>query len=239
MFLPSDLAILSPHHFFMDLASHHPCSSDLLLAFFPEAQFSLKVLVRDLVTRRPLARASVDVYLNHTSKSSARTGEDGDVLLRVPYNPGVCLTLLGSKEGYVPTPLPWSTTKRPSEFLTETVPLGAPSMLFTVKSAEPSASLTSTLFMSITEAPMTTHKMRSAYFIDSIDVSPDHLCSAQKQGGRGLLMGQRAPLYCSSMGLATTQQEGGGLDGGWSRCFMVLVFQRHLPFVLVIQTGES
>ncbi|XP_014912653.1 protein FAM171B isoform X2 [Poecilia latipinna] len=77
------------------------------------AQFSLKVLVRDLVTRRPLAGASVDVYLNHTSKSSAQTGEDGEVLLWVPYNPGVSLTLLGYKEGYVPTPLPWSTTKRP------------------------------------------------------------------------------------------------------------------------------
>ncbi|XP_014847076.1 PREDICTED: protein FAM171B isoform X2 [Poecilia mexicana] len=77
------------------------------------AQFSLKVLVRDLVTRRPLAGASVDIYLNHTSKSSAQTGEDGEVLLWVPYNPGVSLTLLGNKEGYVPTPLPWSTTKRP------------------------------------------------------------------------------------------------------------------------------
>ncbi|XP_007553760.1 protein FAM171B isoform X1 [Poecilia formosa] len=82
-------------------------------ALATEAQFSLKVLVRDLVTRRPLAGASVDVYLNHTSKSSAQTGEDGEVLLWVPYNPGVSLTLLGNKEGYVPTPLPWSTTKRP------------------------------------------------------------------------------------------------------------------------------
>uniref|UniRef100_A0A3B3U034 Family with sequence similarity 171 member B n=1 Tax=Poecilia latipinna TaxID=48699 RepID=A0A3B3U034_9TELE len=82
------------------------------------AQFSLKVLVRDLVTRRPLAGASVDVYLNHTSKSSAQTGEDGEVLLWVPYNPGVSLTLLGYKEGYVPTPLPWSTTKRPFSAVT-------------------------------------------------------------------------------------------------------------------------
>ncbi|MEQ2206751.1 hypothetical protein XENOCAPTIV_002393, partial [Xenoophorus captivus] len=77
------------------------------------AQFSLKVLVRDLVTRRPLAGASVNVYLNHTLKSSAQTGEDGQVLLWVPYNPGVSLTLLGNKEGYVPTPMPWSTAKRP------------------------------------------------------------------------------------------------------------------------------
>ncbi|KAM4710801.1 protein FAM171B isoform 1-T1 [Anableps anableps] len=82
-------------------------------ALATETWFSLKVLVRDLVTRRPLAGASVDVYLNHTLKSSAQTGEDGEVLLWMPYNPGVSLTLLGNKGGYVPTPLPWSITKRP------------------------------------------------------------------------------------------------------------------------------
>ncbi|KAM4538098.1 protein FAM171B isoform 1-T1 [Fundulus diaphanus] len=82
-------------------------------ALAADAQFSLKVLVRDLVTRRPLTGASVDLYLNHTLRSSTQTGEDGEVLLRVPYHPGVGLTLLGNKEGYVPNPLPWSTTKRP------------------------------------------------------------------------------------------------------------------------------
>ncbi|XP_054915199.1 protein FAM171B [Poeciliopsis prolifica] len=91
-------------------------------ALATEAQFFLKVLARDLVTRRPLAGVSVDVYLNHTSKSSAQTGEDGEVLLRVPYDPGVSLTLLGSKEGYVPTPLPWTTTRRPI-FSAVTLPL--------------------------------------------------------------------------------------------------------------------
>ncbi|KAK2917443.1 family with sequence similarity 171 member B [Channa argus] len=82
-------------------------------ALIAEPQFVLKVLVRDLVTHQPLPGASVDVYLNHTLRSSARTGERGEVLLWVAYSPGLSLTLLGSMEGYVPSPLPWRTTKRP------------------------------------------------------------------------------------------------------------------------------
>uniref|UniRef100_UPI0037E99585 protein FAM171B n=1 Tax=Semicossyphus pulcher TaxID=241346 RepID=UPI0037E99585 len=78
-----------------------------------ESPFALKVLVRDMVTRQPLSGASVDVYINHTLKSSARTGDGGDVLLWVEYSPGLSLTLLGNMEGYVPSPLPWSTAKRP------------------------------------------------------------------------------------------------------------------------------
>ncbi|KAM4559525.1 protein FAM171B [Odontesthes bonariensis] len=82
-------------------------------ALAAEPRFALKVLVRDLVTRQPLSGASVDVYMNHTLRSSAQTGERGEVLLWVEYGPGISLTLLGKMEGYVPTPLPWSTTKRP------------------------------------------------------------------------------------------------------------------------------
>ncbi|KAM3585289.1 uncharacterized protein V6R79_012966 [Siganus canaliculatus] len=78
-----------------------------------ESQFALKVLVRDLVTRQPLPGASVDVYVNHSVTSSAQTGERGDALLWVTYRPSLSLTLLGSKKGYVPSPLPWGTTKRP------------------------------------------------------------------------------------------------------------------------------
>ena len=83
--------------------------------FSPEPEFALRVLVRDLVTRQALPGASVDVYLNHTLRSSVRTGERGEVLLWVAYSPGLSLTLLGNMEGYVPSPLPWSSTKRPSE----------------------------------------------------------------------------------------------------------------------------
>ncbi|KAM6958254.1 protein FAM171B isoform 2-T2 [Tautogolabrus adspersus] len=78
-----------------------------------ESPFALKVLVRDMVTRQPLQGASVDVYVNHTLKSSAQTGDTGDVLLWVDYSPDLSLTLLGNMEGYVPTPVPWSTNKRP------------------------------------------------------------------------------------------------------------------------------
>ncbi|XP_051283491.1 protein FAM171B isoform X1 [Dicentrarchus labrax] len=78
-----------------------------------ESPFALKVLVRDMVTRQPLPGASVEVYVNHTLRSSAQTGERGDVLLWVAYSPVLSLTLLGTMEGYVPSPLPWSTTKRP------------------------------------------------------------------------------------------------------------------------------
>ncbi|XP_029303575.1 protein FAM171B-like isoform X1 [Cottoperca gobio] len=82
-------------------------------ALIEEPQFALRVLVRDLVTRQALPGASVDVYINHTLKSSSRTGERGEVLLWVDYSPGLSLTLLGNMEGYVPSPLPWSSTKRP------------------------------------------------------------------------------------------------------------------------------
>ncbi|XP_069554436.1 protein FAM171B [Brachyistius frenatus] len=82
-------------------------------ALSAEPQFALKVLVRDLVTRQPLSGASVDIYVNYTVRSSAQTGEGGEVLFWVAYSPGLSLTLLGNMEGYVPSPLPWSTTKRP------------------------------------------------------------------------------------------------------------------------------
>lgn len=84
--------------------------------FSAESQFALKVLVRDSVTRQLLPDASVDVFVNRTLMGSARTGERGEVLLWVPYSPGLSLTLLGNKQGYVPRPLPWKTSKTPSEY---------------------------------------------------------------------------------------------------------------------------
>ncbi|KAL6115270.1 fam171b [Pungitius sinensis] len=82
-------------------------------AAMEEPRFALKVLVKDQVTRQPLPGASVDVYVNHTLRSSSRTGRSGGVLLWVAYSPGLSLTLLGSMGGYVPRPLPWSTARRP------------------------------------------------------------------------------------------------------------------------------
>nr|XP_020476206.1 protein FAM171B isoform X2 [Monopterus albus] len=78
-----------------------------------ESQFALKVQVRDLVTRQPLSGALVAVYMNRALSGSARTGERGEVLLWVAYSAGLSLTLLGNMEGYVLSPLPWSTSKRP------------------------------------------------------------------------------------------------------------------------------
>ncbi|XP_070711950.1 protein FAM171B isoform X2 [Pempheris klunzingeri] len=95
------------------LPSSSPGDNGLTPADPTESQFALKVLVRDMVTRQPLLGASVDVYINHTLRSSAQTGDRGEVLLWVAYSPGLSLTLLGRKEGYIPSPLPWSTTKRP------------------------------------------------------------------------------------------------------------------------------
>lgn len=71
--------------------------------------------MRDAVTRQMLPGASVDVYVNHSRTSSAQAGERGEVLLWVTYRPGLSLTLLGQRQGYVPRPLPWSATRRPSE----------------------------------------------------------------------------------------------------------------------------
>uniref|UniRef100_A0A8C6SJ86 Membrane-associated ring finger (C3HC4) 7 n=1 Tax=Neogobius melanostomus TaxID=47308 RepID=A0A8C6SJ86_9GOBI len=57
--------------------------------------------------------ASVDLYVNHSLRSSVLTSPRGDVLLWVTYSPAVSLTLVGRMEGYLPTPLPWNTGRRP------------------------------------------------------------------------------------------------------------------------------
>ncbi|XP_056157275.1 protein FAM171B [Lampris incognitus] len=82
-------------------------------ALSAEPRFFLKVLVRDLVTRQPLAGATVDLYLNHSLRDSSRSGPRGELLVLVPYSPQLSLTLLAHTDGYVPTPLPWRTAKRP------------------------------------------------------------------------------------------------------------------------------
>ncbi|CAL8307204.1 unnamed protein product [Merluccius merluccius] len=93
--------------------SPNQTSSACLFHRPPEVQFALKALVRDLVTRRLLLGASLDVYANHTLHTSARTGPGGEALLWLPYGPQLHLTLLAKMEGYVPTTLPWRTSRRP------------------------------------------------------------------------------------------------------------------------------
>ncbi|KAL1022134.1 hypothetical protein UPYG_G00022580 [Umbra pygmaea] len=82
-------------------------------ALTAEPPFALRVLVKDQVTRRPLGGAQVEVFVNHTLSSQAVTGERGEVLLRVPYRLGLSLIIVASMEGYVVTPLPWTTSRRP------------------------------------------------------------------------------------------------------------------------------
>ncbi|XP_019897751.1 protein FAM171B isoform X2 [Esox lucius] len=79
----------------------------------PELRFALRVLVKDQVTRRPLSGAQVEVFVNHTLWSQALTGERGEVLVRAPYSVGLSFIIVASMDGYVLTPMPWRTTKRP------------------------------------------------------------------------------------------------------------------------------
>ncbi|XP_061841338.1 protein FAM171B [Nerophis lumbriciformis] len=97
-------------------AATTPTSPGMFLqttALTEEPRFALKILVRDLVTRQLLPGASVRVYVNHTLSTSTRIGEKGEAVLWLPYSPGLSLTLVGTMEGYVPSPLPWSTASRP------------------------------------------------------------------------------------------------------------------------------
>ncbi|XP_035249042.1 protein FAM171B [Anguilla anguilla] len=75
--------------------------------------FTLKVQVKDVCSRQSLSRAAVDVFVNHTRTDSSLTGDDGAVLLQVPYRLGLALTVLARRDGYVPAPLPWRTTRMP------------------------------------------------------------------------------------------------------------------------------
>ncbi|KAM4608672.1 protein FAM171B-like [Polymixia lowei] len=85
---------------------HHPGSS-------PGASFTLKVQVSDALTRRYLNRATVEVYVNYSSTNAALTGEDGAVVLLVPYQAGLPVTVVASRGGYVLTPLSWKTDRMP------------------------------------------------------------------------------------------------------------------------------
>ncbi|KAJ0009397.1 hypothetical protein NQD34_001099 [Periophthalmus magnuspinnatus] len=82
-------------------------------ASFTERPFILRVLLRDSVSRAPLSGASVDLYVNHSLRSSVLTDPRGDVRLWVSYTPAESLSLVGRMEGYLPMPLPWSTARRP------------------------------------------------------------------------------------------------------------------------------
>ncbi|XP_053734030.1 protein FAM171B-like [Synchiropus splendidus] len=75
--------------------------------------FNLKVQVTDKLSRQHLSQAAVEVYVNYTRTLATLTGEDGGVLLHVPHQPGVPVTVVASRDGYVCTLLPCSTSRMP------------------------------------------------------------------------------------------------------------------------------
>lgn len=71
--------------------------------------------MKDASSQRYLGGAAVRVFVNGSLLQSRETEENGEVLLTVPYQLGVTLTLVASMDAYVPSQLPWKTTKMPSE----------------------------------------------------------------------------------------------------------------------------
>ncbi|KAM3607575.1 uncharacterized protein V6R79_010049 [Siganus canaliculatus] len=75
--------------------------------------FDLKIQVNDVLSRQKLSQAVVEVYINYTRVNTALTGEDGGVLLHVPYQNESLITIVASKEGYIFTVLPCKTSRMP------------------------------------------------------------------------------------------------------------------------------
>lgn len=94
------------------------CLSNNCMSFFlfpTGSSFNLKVQVSDVLSRQPLNQAVVDVWINYTKANRALTGEDGSVLLDVPYRTGLPITIMVSKDGYINTLLPCTTSRMPSK----------------------------------------------------------------------------------------------------------------------------
>ncbi|XP_075385647.1 protein FAM171B [Tenrec ecaudatus] len=85
-----------------------PTSSPL-----PVSVFMLKVQVNDIISRQYLSQAVVEVFVNYTKTNSTITKKNGAVLIQVPYELGLSLTIVAYKDGYVLTPLPWETGRMP------------------------------------------------------------------------------------------------------------------------------
>ncbi|NXN99491.1 F171B protein, partial [Rhinopomastus cyanomelas] len=75
--------------------------------------FTLKVQVNDAVSRQYLRQAVVEVFVNYTKTNSTLTGNNGAVLIRVPYQLGLSLTVVSYKDSYMLTPLPWTAGRMP------------------------------------------------------------------------------------------------------------------------------
>ncbi|NXR05724.1 F171B protein, partial [Semnornis frantzii] len=75
--------------------------------------FTLKVQVNDIISHQYLRQAVVEVFVNYTKTNSTLTGNNGAVLIKVPYKLGLSLTIVSYKDGYMLTPLPWKTGRMP------------------------------------------------------------------------------------------------------------------------------
>ncbi|XP_063197118.1 protein FAM171B isoform X2 [Chroicocephalus ridibundus] len=75
--------------------------------------FTLKVQVNDIISHQYLRQAVVEVFVNYTKTNSTLTGNNGAVLIKVPYKLGLSLTIVSYKDGYILTPLPWKIGRMP------------------------------------------------------------------------------------------------------------------------------
>ncbi|KAF7239472.1 hypothetical protein EYD10_13874 [Varanus komodoensis] len=75
--------------------------------------FTLKVQVNDIISHQYLRQAVVEIFVNYTKTNSTLTGNNGAVLIQVPYQLGLSLTIASYKDGYMLTPLPWKTGRMP------------------------------------------------------------------------------------------------------------------------------
>ncbi|XP_059895928.1 protein FAM171B-like [Gadus macrocephalus] len=75
---------------------------------------TLKVQVSDLLSRQGLSQARVEVYLDYSQATVGLTGEDGVVLLPLPYQELVPnVVVVASKDGYVLMASPWKPQRMP------------------------------------------------------------------------------------------------------------------------------
>ncbi|CAN9497991.1 unnamed protein product [Ophioblennius macclurei] len=79
----------------------------------PDSTFSLKVQVNDVLSRQYLNQAVVEVYINYTRIDTKLTGQDGSVLLHVPYRNGLPITVVACKDSYMCALLPCTTDRMP------------------------------------------------------------------------------------------------------------------------------
>ncbi|XP_014323958.2 protein FAM171B-like [Xiphophorus maculatus] len=79
----------------------------------PGSSFILRVQVSDMLTGRPLSKAAVELFVNHSLRSSAFSGDGGDARLHVPFHAGLPVAVATSKQGFISALLLWETSRKP------------------------------------------------------------------------------------------------------------------------------